>query len=70
MFHGPVGTDTATMDRMRVAVSATVGRHEILVALGSDFGPVWGIHMRFLRRDVTLGQSLSMKPTRATPAFE
>ncbi len=49
-FHDPNGRNPARVDKARIPFSAAAGRHEILVALGSNGGRAWGLYLRFLRR--------------------
>lgn len=55
-FHDPLGTNPAIMDRQSVRFNARRGRHEIMVALGSNKGQAWGIFLRLHRRDLTARQ--------------
>jgi hypothetical protein len=49
-FFDPEGTNPAIVDKKVIPFQARAGRHEILVALGSNNGKAWGIWLRFLRR--------------------
>lgn len=53
-FSDADGYNPAIIDHQRIPLAVTAGRHEILVALGSNFGRAWGIFLRFERRDVPL----------------
>jgi hypothetical protein len=55
-FHDPNGTNPARPDDARVLFNAPAGKHEILVALASNFGAAWGICLHLERLDVTRGQ--------------
>jgi sialate O-acetylesterase len=61
-FTDPHGVNPANIDKAVVPFDAAPGEHEILIALGSNFGRAWGIHLRFVRRDV------SRKAVMAVPA--
>lgn len=56
LFHDPNGVNPGRPDKARIDFDATRGRHEVLVALGSNHGLAWGIHFRLERRDVTQKQ--------------
>lgn len=49
-FHDPKGTNPATPDKAMVPLTLAPGRHEIMIALGSNNGLAWGIGLRFRRR--------------------
>ncbi len=49
-FYDPRGTNPANADKARIPFSAAAGRHEILIALGSNHGKAWGVCLRFMRR--------------------
>lgn len=50
-YYDPKGTNPATMDKAKISFAAKAGKHEIIVALGSNSGRAWGIFLRFLRSD-------------------
>lgn len=52
VYHDPAGTNPAVADAHPVPVAATAGRHEIVVALGTNAGRAWGVFLRFQRLDV------------------
>jgi sialate O-acetylesterase len=52
LLHDPDGVNPASMDKARVVIKATAGVHNILVALGSNNGKAWGIHLRLERLDL------------------
>lgn len=49
--HDPHGINPANDDKIVVPFKAAKGRHEILIALGSNHGRAWGARMRVCRRD-------------------
>jgi len=53
-FHDPHGTNPAYPDKAVIPFKASRGRHQILVALGSNSGRACGIFLRLIRTD--LGQ--------------
>ncbi len=52
MYHDPKGTNPANKDQGVVKFNGTPGRHQILIAQGSNSGRAWGMFLRFMRRDV------------------
>ena len=52
VFHDPNGTNPACPDASLVPFSARRGRHEMLIALGSNQGRAWGVLLRIERRGV------------------
>lgn len=52
VFHDPNGTNPACPDASMVPFSARRGRHEILIALGSNQGSAWGVFLRIERSGV------------------
>lgn len=52
MYHDPKGANPANKDQGVIKFNGTPGRHQILVALGSNSGRAWGMFLRFVRRDV------------------
>lgn len=56
VFFDPKGTNPALMDSHEVPFTAAKGKHEILVALGTNGGCAWGIFLRFWRLDVSRKQ--------------
>jgi hypothetical protein len=48
----PNGTNPAQKDVKRIAMPGQPGKHEIVVALGSNQGKAWGVFLRFERHDV------------------
>jgi sialate O-acetylesterase len=50
-FSDPKGSNPAMPGDASFKFNAKKGRHEILVALGSNYGRAWGIFLRFLRLD-------------------
>lgn len=55
-FCDPKGVNPSTPDKATIPFEAPAGEHEVVVALGANFGRAWGIHLRFIRRDVTVKQ--------------
>ena len=51
-FHDPNGTNPATIDKALVPFKANPGKHEILIALSSNYGKAWGLFLRFPRKYV------------------
>lgn len=54
IFHDPNGTNPAVMDQRTLPQQLSAGRHELLVAMGSNAGKAWGIFLRMERKDVPL----------------
>ena len=52
IFHDPHGTNPVCPDESIVPFSARRGRHEMLIAMGSNQGSAWGICLRIERRGV------------------
>jgi sialate O-acetylesterase len=52
-FHDPRGTNPIGQDKAVIPFAATPGRHEILIALGSNHGRAWGMRLRIQRTDLT-----------------
>jgi sialate O-acetylesterase len=52
ILHDPNGTNPANKDMKSIPVKAATGRHELIVALGSNSGQAWGIFVRLERPDV------------------
>lgn len=53
LFHDPNGINPAIPDAKRIRFDAAPGKHEVVVALGSNSGKAWGIFLRFQRTDVS-----------------
>lgn len=51
-FRDPKGANPAWLDKSIIPWKASKGRHEIIIALGSNSGRAWGIFLRFRRVDV------------------
>lgn len=49
-LHDPRGNNPAYPDKAFVRLTLTAGRHEIMIALGSNNGRAWGVSLRFRRR--------------------
>ncbi|MEI6971357.1 MAG: sialate O-acetylesterase [bacterium] len=49
VYHDPHGTNPAIADAHPIAYQATAGRHEVLVALGTNHDAAWGIFLRIER---------------------
>lgn len=52
IYHDPDGINPAVLDAHEVRFAAAKGRHELLVALGTNSGRAWGVFIRFARLDV------------------
>ncbi len=52
LLHDANGTNPAIVDGRQIPVRPGKGRHEILVALGTNDGAAWGIFLRLERLDV------------------
>jgi hypothetical protein len=53
VYSDPKGTNPASPpDKAVIPWKAGKGKHEVVIALGSNNGKAWGIYARFLRRDV------------------
>jgi sialate O-acetylesterase len=55
-FHDPEGTNPAWEDRAKAPFNASRGKHEVVVAFGTNNSRGWGIFLRFQRVDVTKKQ--------------
>ena len=54
-FFDPEGINPAIADEKQVKFKAGRGRHEVLIALSSNFGKAWGIWLAFERLSVSKG---------------
>ncbi len=52
VFHDPKGTNPATPDKGKAVINAAQGDHEAIIALGTNHGAAWGVHLCFERMDV------------------
>ncbi len=52
IFHDPTGTNPARADAGRGVFEAAPGKHELVVALGTNGGKAWGIYLRLERTDL------------------
>ncbi len=50
--HDPNGTNPAVPDRKVIPIDAVKGRHEVIIAMGSNCGKAWGMFLRFRRRQL------------------
>lgn len=70
-FHDPHGTNPARPDSARVPFEAAAGKHELLIALGSNNGKAWGLFLRFQRLGVRFAPPGALSPTsRPLPQIE
>jgi hypothetical protein len=51
ILHDPDGTNPAEIDATATPFKARRGRHELLIALGTNGGKAWGIYLRLERTD-------------------
>ncbi len=58
VFHDPAGNNPATPDKGKAVMQAAPGEHEVMIALGTNKGAAWGVHLCFERLDVTRAQLL------------
>lgn len=58
LFHDPNGVNPATPDKAKAPVHVAAGNHEVVLALGTNNGAAYGIHLRFERTDVSRAQLL------------
>jgi sialate O-acetylesterase len=58
LFHDPNGVNPAIPDKAKAPVNVAAGNHEVVLALGTNHGAAWGIHLRFERTDVSMAQRL------------
>ena len=52
VFQDPRGSNPAPLDKAAVKFTAQPGKHQVLVALGSNQCKAWGIFLRFERLDI------------------
>ena len=52
-FHDLNGTNPALFDDASIPLTLSAGKHEILIALGTNYSKAWGIFVRFERVDLT-----------------
>jgi len=52
VMHDPDGTNPAVADKAVIPFKASRGRHELIIALGSNHGRAWGLFARFRRKDI------------------
>jgi sialate O-acetylesterase len=57
-FHDPNGINPATPDKGKAVMQAAPGEHEVMIALGTNKGAAWGVHLCFERLDVSRAQLL------------
>lgn len=53
VYHDPNGINPAILDAHAIKFSAARGKHEVVVALGTNSGKAWGVFLRFERLDVS-----------------
>ncbi len=70
VFHDPAGTNPAVVDAGRMDVGTLAGQHDLLVALGTNGGRAWGIHLRAERLDVPLSRRRQGQSTYTLPRIE
>jgi hypothetical protein len=51
ILHDPAGTNPAEVDATATPFKARRGRHELLIALGTNGGRAWGLYLRLERTD-------------------
>lgn len=69
LFHDPHGTNPAIPEAKRIRFDVGPGKHELVIALGSNHGLAWGIFLRIQRLDVSR-QHRALGPTSyAMPAI-
>ena len=44
-YHDPEGTNPAAQGKACISFGAGRGPHEIMIALGSNYGQAWGIYL-------------------------
>jgi sialate O-acetylesterase len=65
----PAGTNPAFPDKGKAAFKAKAGKHEALVALGTNKGAAWGVHLCLERTDVSTKLLLMGPEHYALPAI-
>jgi sialate O-acetylesterase len=53
VFADPQGTNPAQPFDASIPINPAAGRHEVVVALGTNNGRAWGVHLRMTREDVS-----------------
>ena len=53
ILHDPNGTNPGLPDKAVIPWKAAKGKHELIIAIGSNNGKAWGIFARFRRKDVS-----------------
>ncbi|MCG3146733.1 MAG: hypothetical protein PCFJNLEI_00167 [Verrucomicrobiae bacterium] len=53
LFYDPNGTNPGIVDAKQIKFAAAPGKHQVIIALGSNHGKAWGIYLRFQRLDVS-----------------
>jgi hypothetical protein len=56
LFHDPNGTNPAVEDAKKIRFDTSIGKHEIVIAFGSNQRKAWGVFLRFDRVDVSPAQ--------------
>lgn len=56
VFHDSEGVNPSVPDKGRAVIQAQPGDHEVLIALGTNGGAAWGIHLCFERLDIAKKQ--------------
>jgi hypothetical protein len=69
LFHDPNGVNPATTEKAKVKFQAKAGDHEVVLALGTNNGLAWGVHLRLERLDVPAKLLLKGPPQYAMPVL-
>jgi hypothetical protein len=67
LFHDPNGINPATTAKATARFSATKGRHEVVIALGTNNGAAWGVYLRLERCGVSRQKLLKGANSYAMP---
>jgi sialate O-acetylesterase len=70
VIHDPKGTNPAWEDKARARFNAKPGRHEVVIAFGTNFNRAWGIFFRLERMDVKPADLKTMPVGCKLPTFE
>ena len=69
LFHDPDGTNPAVADAKTIRFKGAAGRHQVVIALGTNNGAAWGVFLRFERFDLSRARRKSGPAQQAMPVI-
>ena len=69
LFHDPNGTNPAVADAKTIRFKVAAGRHQVVIALGTNNGAGWGVFLRFERFDVSAARRKAAPTCCTMPAI-